>query len=78
VTSRRVVDFDTPGSSTNNTDRHDIIEILLQMALHTVNQTSSEIVVFLSHTYLLMLSTEIHHIANYLHNKLKIWEGNVI
>ena len=59
----------TTVSSTNNTDRHDITEIVLQRALNNINQTSNEIVVFLSHTYLLMLSTEIHHIANYLHNK---------
>ena len=29
----------TPVSSTNKTDRHDITEILLKMALTTINQT---------------------------------------
>jgi hypothetical protein len=29
----------TPVSSTNKTDRHDITEILLKMALNTINQT---------------------------------------
>ena len=29
----------TPVSSTNNTDRHDITEILLKVALNTINQT---------------------------------------
>ena len=31
--------LDTPVSSTNTTDRHDITEILLIVALNTVNQT---------------------------------------
>jgi hypothetical protein len=30
-----------PVSSTNNTDRHDITEILLKVALHTIKQTSN-------------------------------------
>jgi hypothetical protein len=30
----------TPVSSTNKTDRHDIAEILLKMALKTINQTN--------------------------------------
>jgi hypothetical protein len=30
---------DTPVSSTNETDRHDITEILLKVALNTINQT---------------------------------------
>jgi hypothetical protein len=29
----------TPGSSTNKTDHHDITEILLKLALNTINQT---------------------------------------
>jgi hypothetical protein len=29
--------LDTPVSSTNKTDRHDITEILLKMALNTIN-----------------------------------------
>ena len=29
----------TPVSSTNKTDRHDITEILLKMALHTITLT---------------------------------------
>jgi hypothetical protein len=29
----------TPISSTNKTDRHDITEILLKVALNTINQT---------------------------------------
>jgi hypothetical protein len=29
----------TPVSSTNKTDRHDITEILLKVALNTLNQT---------------------------------------
>ena len=34
---------DTPISSTNKTDRHDITEILLQLALNTINQKLSTI-----------------------------------
>jgi hypothetical protein len=30
----------TPVSSTNKTDRHDIAEILLKVALNTINQTN--------------------------------------
>jgi hypothetical protein len=30
----------TPVSSTNKTDRHDITEMLLKMALSTINQTT--------------------------------------
>jgi hypothetical protein len=30
----------TPVSSTNKTDRHDITEILLKVALNTINQTN--------------------------------------
>jgi hypothetical protein len=30
--------LDTPVSSINNTDRHDITEILLKVALNTINQ----------------------------------------
>jgi hypothetical protein len=33
----------TPVSSTNKTDRHDIAEILLKMALNTINQTKPAI-----------------------------------
>ena len=31
---------DTPVSSNNKTDRHDITEILLKVALNTINQTN--------------------------------------
>jgi len=31
----------TPASSTTNTDRHDIVEILLKVALNTINQVKS-------------------------------------
>jgi hypothetical protein len=30
----------SPASSTNKTDRHDITEILLKVALNTINQTN--------------------------------------
>jgi len=33
----------TPVSSTNKTDRHDRAEILLKVALNTINQTSQTI-----------------------------------
>jgi hypothetical protein len=33
----------TPVSSTNNTDRHDITEILLKVALNTINQSINHI-----------------------------------
>jgi hypothetical protein len=33
-----------PVSSTNKTDRHDIAEILLKVALNTINQTPSELI----------------------------------
>ena len=33
------VSWSTPVSSTNKTDRHDITEILLKVALNTINQT---------------------------------------
>ena len=36
---RSVVFSATPVSSTNKTDRHDITEILLKVALNTINQT---------------------------------------
>jgi hypothetical protein len=32
----------TPVSSTNKTDRHDINEILLKVALNTINQTQAQ------------------------------------
>jgi hypothetical protein len=34
--------YDTPLSSTNKTDRHDITEILLKVALSTINQTDTD------------------------------------
>ena len=40
---------DTPVSSTNKTDCHDITEILLKVALNTIKQTSNN--VFISCTY---------------------------
>jgi len=33
---------DTPVSSTNKTDRHDIAEILLKVALNTINQLNQQ------------------------------------
>jgi hypothetical protein len=33
----------TPVSSTNKTDRHDVIEILLKVALSTIDQTKANI-----------------------------------
>jgi hypothetical protein len=38
----------TPVSSTNKTDRHDIAEILLKVALNTINQTKPNQVVGIS------------------------------
>ena len=35
-------------SSTNKTDRHDVTEILLKMALNTINQTKINIIVLYS------------------------------
>ena len=32
----------TPSSSTNKTDRHDIVEILLKVALNTINQPTNQ------------------------------------
>jgi hypothetical protein len=41
VTCDRLVVFSgTPVSSTNKTDRHDITEILLKVALNSINQTT--------------------------------------
>jgi hypothetical protein len=34
--------LDTPVSSTNKTDRHDITEILLKVALNTIIQTNKQ------------------------------------
>jgi hypothetical protein len=36
----------TPVSSTNKTDRHDITEILLKVALNTINQTKANHLLF--------------------------------
>jgi hypothetical protein len=36
----------TPVSSTNKTDRHDITEILLKVALNTIKQTEMEKCIF--------------------------------
>jgi hypothetical protein len=42
----------TPGSSTNKTDRHDIAEILLKVALNTIDQPTIFIVlIFVPKTY---------------------------
>jgi hypothetical protein len=38
--------LDTPVSSTNKTDRHDIIKILLKVALNTIDQTNKQPYVF--------------------------------
>jgi len=35
----------TPGSFTNETDRHDITEILLKVALNTINQTNLNMII---------------------------------
>jgi hypothetical protein len=43
-----VVSLDTPVSSTNKTDRHEIAEILLIVALNTINQPTISNVVFFS------------------------------
>jgi len=37
VSDRSMVSPDNPASSPNKTDRHDIAEILLKVALHTIN-----------------------------------------
>ena len=39
LTAGQWFSLDTPVSSTNKTDRHDITEILLKMALHTITLT---------------------------------------
>jgi hypothetical protein len=41
ICGRSVVFSSTTGSSTNKTDCHDITEILLKVALNTINQTIS-------------------------------------
>ena len=48
VSLRQVCDLspDTPVSSTNKTDRHDITEILLKVALNATNQTKLQHVYF--------------------------------
>ena len=38
--TKRRQTLSTPVSSTNKTDHHDITEILLQVALNTINQTN--------------------------------------
>jgi hypothetical protein len=45
---RWVVSPDTPVSSTNKSDRHDKTEILLQVALNTINQPTISNVCFFS------------------------------
>ena len=38
---------DTPVSSTNKTDHHDISEILLKVALNTINQTKPSFIYYI-------------------------------
>ena len=38
-----IISPDTPVSSINKTDRHDITEILLKVALNTIKQTNHQI-----------------------------------
>jgi hypothetical protein len=38
-----------PASSTNKTDRHDTTEILLRVALNTINQTLSQMTIYMFH-----------------------------
>ena len=38
-----IISPDTPVSSINKTDRHDISEILLKLALNTIKQTNHQI-----------------------------------
>jgi hypothetical protein len=38
----------TPVSSTNKTDRHDITEILLKVALNTINESVSTYLIYLT------------------------------
>jgi hypothetical protein len=52
VTCGRSVDF-SPVSSTNKTDHHDITEILLKVALNTINQTIKD------NSYLALFFTEL-------------------
>jgi hypothetical protein len=42
-----IISLDTPASSTTNTGRHDIAEILLKVALNTKNEAKSLLVNFL-------------------------------
>jgi hypothetical protein len=48
----------TPVSSTNKTDRHDITEILLKVALNTITLTYTRRVAF-SETFIYFLSSEL-------------------
>ena len=47
----------TPVSSTNKTDRHNITEILLKVALNTIKQTKQTLV---SQSYVLLYICDIH------------------
>ena len=49
----------TPVSSTNKTDRHDITEILLKVALNNINQTKLNYIFFISYYYLFLVSVVI-------------------
>jgi len=40
----------TPASSTTKTGRHDIVEILLKVALNTINQSNQSYIISLSLT----------------------------
>jgi hypothetical protein len=43
LTTGRWFSHDTPVSSTNKTDHHDMAELLVKVALNTINQTSQPI-----------------------------------
>jgi hypothetical protein len=60
----------SPVSSTNKTDHHDITEILLKVALNTINQTNN-IATTTGHEWIFS-STKLHLIAHkrYMNNQL--------
>ena len=64
----------TPGFSTNKTDRHDINEILLKVALNTTNQSIHSIV----KTLQLMFKTLTTLKSNHPYNDLQIYSCSLI
>ena len=58
----RLISPGTPASPTNKTGRHDIAEILLKVALNTINQIKSQIVQTINKTikYLFFILFSIH------------------